>query len=122
MATTFNQTITANYQESIPRPTIITNFFNWCKAQEQNRLLWIGIALAGHGCLLTPLTGVAVQMAGNNMILFTLVIAAMVMVLVTNLAALPTKITIPVFILSVVVDIAIVIACATSGLDAVSIF
>ncbi len=122
MATTFNQTITANYQESISRPSIFSNFFTWCANQEQNRLLWIGIALTAHGCVLTPITGIAVQMAGNNMMLFTLVIASMVMVLVTNLAALPTKITIPVFIMSVVIDIAIVIACAFYGFNAATIF
>ena len=48
---------------------------------------------------------------GNNLYLFVLAIAAMGMTLVTNLAALPTKITIPVFVLSILIDLAIVISC-----------
>jgi hypothetical protein len=39
------------------------------------------------------------------------------MALVTNLAAMPTKITIPVFVLSVLIDIAVIISCFAIGLD-----
>jgi hypothetical protein len=37
--------------------------------------------------------------------------------LVTNLAALPTKYTIPTFVLSIVIDLIIVISCAIIGFD-----
>jgi hypothetical protein len=46
-----------------------------------------------------------------------LAIIAMGMALVTNLAALPTKITIPVFLLSIIIDIAIVVASLSIGFD-----
>jgi hypothetical protein len=36
---------------------------------------------------------------------------AMGVTLIVNLTALPTKITIPIFFLSIVVDIAVVVAC-----------
>jgi hypothetical protein len=49
---------------------------------------------------------------GNNLYLFVLATAAMGMTLVTNLAALPTKITLPVFVLSILIDLGIVISCA----------
>ena len=48
---------------------------------------------------------------GNNLYLFVVAIAAMGMTLVTNLAALPTKITIPLFILSLLIDLGIIISC-----------
>ena len=80
-------------------------------------MLWLGIALTGHGCILTPLTVMAVLLAGTNLYLFILAIVAMGMSLVTNLAAMPTKITIPVFILSILIDIAIVISSLAIGFD-----
>src|SRR4051812_38618643 len=91
--TTLNQTITTNYTESVSKPSLFTNFMNWCKGQEENRLLWLGVSLAAHGCILTPLTVMAVLLAGNNITLFMLAIVAMAMSLVTNLAAMPTKVT-----------------------------
>src|SRR5437764_428862 len=69
----------------------IARFFKWAATQEENRLLWLGIALAGHGCILTPLTVFAVILAGTNIALFLTAIVAMTMALVTNLAAMPTK-------------------------------
>jgi len=59
----------------------------------------------------------AVLLAGTNMFLFVLAIVAMGASLVTNLAALPTRITIPVFILSTLIDIAIIFSCVFIGLD-----
>ena len=115
--TTFNETIAAAYTEKNTSISPVGKFFAWCKGQEQNRLLWLGIILAGHGCILTPLTVMAVLLAGTNMVLFVLAIAAMGMSLVTNLAAMPTKITIPVFLLSVLIDIAIAISCVAIGFD-----
>ena len=116
MATTINQTFSATHVGT-SHPSLFTTFINWCDKQQHNRLLWLGLALAGHGCVLTPLTIMAVLLAGTNLFLFMLGIIAMGIALVTNLAALPTKITIPVFILSIVIDIAIVIACITIGFD-----
>ena len=75
-------------------------------------MLWLGIILAAHGCILTPLTVMGVMFTGNNLYLFVLAIAAMGMTLVTNLAALPTRITIPVFLLSILIDVAIVVSSA----------
>jgi hypothetical protein len=45
---------------------------------------------------------------GNNLYLFVLAIAAMGMILITNLAALPTNITIPIFFLSILIDLVLV--------------
>ena len=91
--------------------SVWSTFIAWCKDQEENRFMWLAIALAGHGCFLTPLALMAVMLAGNLMILWAFVIGAMAMCLITNLAAMPTKITIPVFILSVLIDLGVVISC-----------
>jgi hypothetical protein len=113
--TTFNQSITVAQEQS--SSSLWTRFINWCHGQEESRLLWLGVALTGHGCILTPLTVIAVLLAGTNLFLFVLALIAMGMSLVTNLAAMPTKITIPVFFLSILIDIAIVISAIIIGMD-----
>jgi hypothetical protein len=93
------------------RFTFLTDFFSWCKSQEKNRLGWLALSLASHGCLITPVIVLAVTMTGNNLILWMAAMIAMGITLIVNLAALPTKITIPTFVLSIIIDIAILITC-----------
>ena len=99
------------------KTSIWSRFINWTEGQQHNRLLWLGIALTGHGCILTPITIMAVLLAGTNLFLFVLALVAMGMSLVTNLAALPTRITIPVFILSILIDIVIIATSVVMGMD-----
>ncbi len=95
---------------------IVTRFLNWCQQQEENRLAWLAGTLTAHGCILTPLTVLFVVLAGNNPVFWPLVIGAMGMCLVVSLAALPTKITIPVFFLSILVDLVVIANCIALGL------
>ena len=94
----------------------------WCTNQQENRLLWLGIALTGHGCIITPLTIMAVLLAGTNLFLFILALVAMGLSLVTNLAALPTRITIPVFVLSILIDLVVIASCVIIGFDITSTY
>ena len=80
-------------------------------------MLWLGVILSAHGCILTPLTVFAVVLAGTNIALFVAAIASMAMALVTNLAAMPTKYTIPIFLFSILIDLGIVIACMWMGFN-----
>jgi hypothetical protein len=116
--TTYNHTIGATYKQGI-NESVFSKFINWCQGQQENRLIWLGGAIAGHGCVLTPLTVFAVVLGGNSMVLFMLAIFAMAMALITNLAALPTKITIPAFALSVLIDLGILISSALVGFNVV---
>ena len=109
--TTLHQSIARNYTARTSTPSFYASFINWCENQQHNRLLWIGLALAGHGCIFAPLSVLLVAMAGNSLILFMAVMASMGMALVVNLAAMPTKITIPVFLVSVLVDLGIIASC-----------
>jgi hypothetical protein len=113
--TTFNQSISVAQEQS--SASLWGRFMNWCNGQEDSRLLWLGVSLAGHGCILTPLTVIAVLLAGTNLFLFVLALIAMGMSLVTNLAAMPTKVTIPVFFLSILIDVIIVISAIVIGMD-----
>jgi Na+/melibiose symporter-like transporter len=90
---------------------LFTKFFAWCASQEKNHFGWLALSLAAHGCIITPLVVAFVGFTGNNFVLWIAAMAAMGATLVVNLAAMPTKITIPTFVLSVIADIAIIIAC-----------
>ena len=94
----------------------MAQFLSWCQGQEKYRFGWLAAILAIHGCVLAPITVLAIALGGNNMILWGLVIGGMAMALIVNLAALPTKITIPVFFLSVLIDLAVIVAALASVL------
>lgn len=102
------------------RVSLWKKFITWCDYQEKYRLGWLAVAFTLHGCVLTIFTMFAVILAGNHFIFWPFVIAAMGATVVTNLAAMPTKITIPVFFFSVLVDLVIIISCIAIGFDASS--
>jgi len=108
---TAQQTYHPDYILTGERETLLNRFVSWCKGQEKFRLGWLAAILVIHGCVLTPITLVAVVFSGNSMIFWIMAISAMGMSLVSNLAAMPTKVTIPVFILSVLIDLAIITNC-----------
>ena len=75
------------------------------------------MALTFHGCALTPITLFAIIMAGTNVTFFVIALASMGLTLVTNLAAMPTKVTIPAFFFSVLMDVGIIMLCAGHGFN-----
>ena len=95
-------------------------FIDWCNSQEKFRLGWLAAAITLHGCVLTIFTMFAVILAGNHFIFWPFIIGGMGITLVVNLAALPTKITIPIFFFSVLMDLVIIISCIAIGFDASS--
>jgi hypothetical protein len=95
---------------SIPGSTnIVKRFFSWADGQSDDRFIWLAIALLSHASVFTPITAMIVMTTSNNFSLVMISLAAMGLALVTNLAALPTRITIPAFFLSILVDVAVVI-------------
>jgi hypothetical protein len=97
--------------------SIVSRFMNWCEGQERFHFGWVAGILAGHGCVMTPITLFAIVLAGNNMFFWVLALAAMGASLVTNLAAMPTKITIPVFFGTLLIDLAIIVSCLAIGFN-----
>lgn len=83
----------------------------WSQSQEQYRFGWLAAIVGGHGCVITPLTLFFVMIAGNQPIAWAFTMGAMAISLIANLAALPTKITIPVFFLSVLIDAVVIASC-----------
>ena len=117
METLMQHTIDSTYSHPIKKEStsIISRFVTWCKSQEKYRLGWLAVIVAGHGCVLTPITLFAIVLSGNSMVFWSMAIAAMGMSLVTNLSAMPTKITIPVFFFSVLIDLVIIVNCIALG-------
>ncbi|RYY60758.1 MAG: hypothetical protein EOO05_08755 [Chitinophagaceae bacterium] len=103
--------VTPNHKAGITH-----RFIEWCDNQNKNRIAWMAIALAGHGCVLTPITIFFIMMGGNHFIFWPMAMVAMTACLIVNLAALPTRITIPVFFLSLLVDIVVIANCVAAGL------
>ena len=106
-----NPAVQHSYVYPREETSVLKRFAAWTEGQQENRLLWLALALGGHGCVLTPLTILLiVALTGMNLALFMAALAAMAMALVVNLAALPTKITIPVLFVSVLIDAAVIAA------------
>jgi hypothetical protein len=117
METITNPTIAAAYTERIATPSLWTRFIQWSNDQEQYRFGWTAGVLAGHGCIITPITLFAIILSGSNLVFFIAAIIAMMASLVTNLAAMPTKYTIPTFFISIVIDLIIIVSCVVIGFD-----
>src|SRR3712207_4033755 len=117
MATTIQQTISTTYTNTSNKTSLFSQFINWCEGQQKNRFIWLAVALFGHGCALTPLTLFAVILSGNLLFFWIMAIVAMMTALVTNLAAMPTKYTIPAFLLSIVMDLIIIASCISLGFN-----
>ena len=87
----------------------LKRFISWCDQQEKNRLLWLGIGIMGHIGMILPLTLLSILfLANNNFALWVVVLCANMPVLALNLAAQPPKVTIPVMLASLAVNIIVI--------------
>ena len=117
MATIINPTISTVLNQKVTKPSLFSVFIKWCIDQEKNRFGWLALALAVNGCVLTPITMFAIILSSNSILLWVVTIAAFQLSLVTNLAAMPTKYTIPAFLLNAVIDLVVIISCAATGFN-----
>ncbi len=105
------------HSQANSKPSLWKRFMTWSDQQEKNRLGWTAFAIAGHGCVFTIFTVMVVLLTGNNFIFWPFIIGAMAACLIVNLAAMPTKITIPVLFLSLLIDVAIIAISLFNGFD-----
>ncbi len=86
----------------------VVRFFRWAENQDAaNHIAWVGIAVMSMTAFFFPITMAVVLMNGALFGLIVGAMAALALVVVTNLASLPTKYTIPFFLLGILLDIAI---------------
>lgn len=90
-------------------------FFDWCTKQQPNSLFWLAAIMLVQCCVMVPVTLYVLAHTNMSFIYWTLPAVAIVMCLVTNLAALPTKITIPTFFISILIDVFVLSACFFLG-------
>jgi hypothetical protein len=117
MAILTQSTIAPSYRGAAAKTSILSSFIRWCNRQEAYRFGWGMAALAIQGCMLTPLTLFAVVLSGNAIIYWVLCMASMLMTLVPVLSAQPTRYSIPVFMLSATINVAVIILCLIAGFD-----
>ena len=107
---TLQQVYSPAYLKTERKQSIFSRFIAWCNGQEQFRFGWVAAIIAIHGCVLAPITVLAITLGTNHIAYWGMAIGAMAIALVSNLAAMPTKVTIPVFFFSVLIDIVLIIA------------
>jgi|SRR5215472_10655797 len=94
----------------VKRPSAFIRFFKWAEAQDQqNHVGWVGITVTAMAAVFFPLAMVFILINGASFGLIIAAMAALVLVVVTNLSALPTKYTIPFFIVGVLTDLVIIV-------------
>jgi|HubBroStandDraft_6_1064221.scaffolds.fasta_scaffold1282142_1 hypothetical protein len=86
-------------------------FSEWANQEDiDHHIAWVGGTVTSMAAVFFPLTMTSILLNGAA---FGLIIAAMTsltLVVITNLAAMPVKYTIPIFCLAVITDMAIVVA------------
>jgi hypothetical protein len=92
-----------------PALGIWSRFIDFAEKQQFNRLMWLALGVLGHGTVFTTGTMAVVLLNGAVFPLLAITCFSMVMVLIVNLAAMPTKITIPLLALSLLVDLAVIV-------------
>ena len=117
MQGTIHHSYTASYNRAEKKTSLWKKFMTWADGQEENRFGWTAIAIAGHGCVFTIITSMMILFTGNHFIFWPFAIGAMAACVVVNLAAMPTKITIPVFFFSLLIDLFIIVMCLTNGFN-----
>ncbi|MEO7924591.1 MAG: hypothetical protein ABIR30_12995 [Chitinophagaceae bacterium] len=122
METSIEHVLTSSYTKSAVRPSLWKKFILWADGQEEHRLGWTAFAIAGHGCVFTIITTMIILLTGNHFIFWPFAIGAMAFCLIANLAALPTRITIPTLFISLLVDLAIIILCLSNGIDTAGMY
>ena len=106
---TIQQSYSPTYLRTERKESIFSRFLNWCDGQEKFRFGWVACIIAIHGCVLAPITVLAIALGTNHIAYWGVAIGAMAIALVANLAAMPTKVTIPVFFFSVLLDIVLIV-------------
>ena len=95
------------YHLAAKRPSALSRFLKWAESEDEERHLgWLGITVTSMSTIFCPLAMAIILMNGGAFALIIVVLVALALVVVSNLAALPTKYTIPFFFLGVLMDIA----------------
>ena len=87
----------------------IQKFKNFCERQQENRIGWLAFTVAAEVYMVLPITLIAIFFNGNGFGFWIPVIVTSFAVEVSNLATMPTKITIPIFCASILINVVVII-------------
>jgi hypothetical protein len=112
MSYTISTTENSNsYQAPAKQTSFISNFFNWAASQEKDHHIeWTGITLFTTAAVFFPLTMAFILFTSGGFGFIIAAMTALVMVVVLNLAAMPTRFTIPAFALAILIDVVVIIS------------
>jgi hypothetical protein len=100
---------TYTYHLAEKRPSALSRFFKWAAGEDEERHIgWVGITVTIMTAICFPLTMSVIILNGAVFGLMIPAMVSLVLVVVTNLAALPTKYTIPFFFLGIFIDVVVV--------------
>ena len=98
------------FRAPVKSRSIIYSFFKWSAVQDkQHHIAWTGICLLATTAVFFPLTMAAVLWNGGDFALIITAMIALMLVAVLNLAAMPTRYTIPAFMMGILIDVCIII-------------
>ncbi|HEX4851515.1 MAG TPA: hypothetical protein VFV08_11945 [Puia sp.] len=101
---------TISYQEARPKTSIFSKMIKWAERQDKiNHVSWVGISVMVMAGVLFPVTMTVVLLNGAAFSLIMTSMVALVLVVVSNLAALPTKYTIPFLLLGTLIDLGAIV-------------
>jgi len=99
------------HYETATKRSALARFLKWAENQDKtNHVSWVGISVTLMSAVLFPLTMAVVLLNGASFELIIVAMIALVLVVVTNLAALPTKYTIPFLFLGGLIDLIAIIS------------
>jgi len=100
-----------HYSLSKEKKSLAVRFIQWATNQDaEHHVAWVGISITLMAAIFFPLTMAVILLNGAG---FGLIIAAMTslaLVTIVNLAAIPTRYTIPLFLLGILIDVAAIAA------------
>jgi hypothetical protein len=91
--------------------SVFSRFFAWARRQdEKNHVGWVGASVMTMAGVLFPATMAFILLNGAEFSLIIAAMSALVLVVVTNLAALPVKYTLPFLLLGTLTDVVVIVA------------
>lgn len=90
--------------------SVFARFLVWLKEEEVNRIAWLGISITVMTAIFFPLTMASILLHEGSFNLILVAMFSLILVAIPNMAALPTKFTIPAFFIGMLIDIALIIA------------
>ena len=67
------------YLSNVKKHSFLSQFITWCHGQEKYRFGWLAVILTIHGCVITPLTVLAIVLSGNSFVFWGIAIGSMAM-------------------------------------------